>query len=335
MDVTNPEPDELAHRVVQLWFEDGNLVIQASNTQFRVYCGILTVCLPVFQDMFSFPQPPAAGSELVEGCPIVHLPDPEWEVTPFLRAIFEPESVFLNLYFFISSNFSRFFRPYPAPTEFDTIAGCLRLSHKYGVEYLRHRALVHLSSAYPTTLSAADEGPVMGAARLDHVQDVIQLAREVEAPWILPIAFYRLSASFSQLTKEVLHGTIYTQEAFLSGHNSHIQHAATEILRFLFNPLDVADCRSPTECTKARVAAVSEMWKDISQAPSILWKVNDWAILDGVCPACLSILKETRQTACQAFWDKLPGAYGLPSWDELEKMKIAAIGEDWYAYSIS
>ncbi|KAJ7700677.1 hypothetical protein B0H17DRAFT_882729, partial [Mycena rosella] len=76
------------HRVEELWFEDGNLVLQAGNSQFRLHRSILAARSPVFQDMLSFPQPPE--SELVEGCPLVRLPDAESEVTVFLKAIFIP-----------------------------------------------------------------------------------------------------------------------------------------------------------------------------------------------------------------------------------------------------
>ncbi|KAF8145623.1 hypothetical protein K438DRAFT_1425906, partial [Mycena galopus ATCC 62051] len=48
-----------------LWFEDGNIVIQAGNSQFRVYRGVLAKRSSVFQDMLSSPQPPDA--ETIEG----------------------------------------------------------------------------------------------------------------------------------------------------------------------------------------------------------------------------------------------------------------------------
>jgi hypothetical protein len=82
----DPEPSE-PHHSSQLWFDDGNVVIQAGNTQYKVYRGVLAARSPVFQDMFSFPQPP--NLELIEGCPLVHLSDPALQVTPFLRAIFD------------------------------------------------------------------------------------------------------------------------------------------------------------------------------------------------------------------------------------------------------
>lgn len=87
MDVDN-QPLE-PQRVQELWFEDGNIVIQAGNSLYRVYRGVLATHSSVFKDMLSFPQPP--DSELVEGCPIVRLPDSDREVTPFLKALFDPE----------------------------------------------------------------------------------------------------------------------------------------------------------------------------------------------------------------------------------------------------
>ncbi|KAJ7689802.1 hypothetical protein B0H17DRAFT_936829 [Mycena rosella] len=136
MEVDN-EPN-VPVRVQELWFDDGNLIIAAGFSLFRVYRGILAARSSVFQDMLSLPQPP--DSELVEGCPLVRMHDTAAEVTVFLKAIFDSE----------------FFQMYPSPTTLDVVAGVLRLSQKYSVDYLRRRALGHLSSAFFTTLSARD-----------------------------------------------------------------------------------------------------------------------------------------------------------------------------------
>jgi hypothetical protein len=63
MEVDNEQTNE-PQRVQDLWFEDGNLVIQAGNSQCRVYRGVLATRSLVFKDMLSFPQP--SDSELVE-----------------------------------------------------------------------------------------------------------------------------------------------------------------------------------------------------------------------------------------------------------------------------
>ncbi|KAJ7171074.1 hypothetical protein C8R46DRAFT_181180 [Mycena filopes] len=331
-------------RVEELWFADGNIVLQAGNSQYRVYHGVLAARSPIFQDMLSFPQP--SNPDLVDGCPLVCLPDSEAEVTIFLRAIFEPE----------------FFMPFPSRTTFDTAAACLRLSHKYEVAYLRRRALVHLSSAYDTKLSRWDKGVTIDDEDEVDVDDLvvsniiswpwpddaaldiyaIKLFREVDALWLLPNAFYNLSAAFEELGRNIFHGTTYNdtpttisiedQTSFAAGHAVQIRSAVTDILRFLTDPLDIAGCTSATECPLERFRAIGEIGKTLRSGvgvPLDVWDADDWKMLANLCPVCLATLKENHTAARQAFWDKLPAMYGLPSWPELEKMKVAAIGTSW------
>ncbi|KAJ6500853.1 hypothetical protein C8R45DRAFT_778123, partial [Mycena sanguinolenta] len=101
----------------------------------RVYRSALASRSSVFHDMLSFPQPPE--SDLVEGCPFVKLPDPKVESSVMYSK--GPGQVLHGAI--------------PAKTDFGTIVGCLRLSHKYGVDHLRRCALVHFSSTCSTTLS--------------------------------------------------------------------------------------------------------------------------------------------------------------------------------------
>ncbi|KAJ7071804.1 hypothetical protein B0H15DRAFT_870292 [Mycena belliarum] len=333
LDTETREP----HHVQELWFEDGNLVIEAGTSRFRVYRGVLAARSPVFHDMLSFPQPPDA--ELVEGCPLVHLHDAEADVTVFLRAIYD----------------SSFFMPYPVRTDFDSIAGCLRLSHKYGVDYLQRRALIHLSSGYYTNLADSDARVGNDVPTLNEISwndpgstayciSAIGLAREVSALWILPYAFYSLSAAFKSLGMSIFHGTVYKgtqvnlsledQESFLNGY--HIQRTSTtkDILRFLFHPADIPVCTDRTRCLEMRFKAFKASWDMLEDDPCIpldIWTPDDWITLAAVCPACLAVLKRVHQDARQRFWDSLPEIYGLPSWKELEAMKVAAIGTDWLA----
>ncbi|KZP30915.1 hypothetical protein FIBSPDRAFT_1037856 [Athelia psychrophila] len=76
-----------------IWYRDGNIVLQAGITQFKVYQGALGEASSVFKDMFSFPQPPAADMELVEGCPVVHVSDSAEELKIVLQAIFQLQYV--------------------------------------------------------------------------------------------------------------------------------------------------------------------------------------------------------------------------------------------------
>lgn len=147
--------------------------------------------------------------------------------------------------------------PFPAPTEFDAIVGCLRLSHKYAVDYLRRRALVHLSSGHAMKLSDADKFYYLGDRKPswpvppDPTFRIrgIQLAREVEATWILPYAFYELAVHFDELGAAIFNGgdqtgplSVQDQESFLKGHDSQTKSSFTDAIRFLWRPFDIPGC---------------------------------------------------------------------------------------------
>ncbi|KAJ7612187.1 hypothetical protein FB45DRAFT_843489 [Roridomyces roridus] len=313
--------DNTPQRAAELWFEDGNIVIQAGNSMFRVYRGILAGTSPIFRDMLSFPQPPEA--ELVEGCPLVRLPDAGSEVSVFLRAIFDSNlSICLN-----------FFKPFPAPTQYPIIQGCLRLSHKYEVEHLRLRALVHLSSRYRTSLAERDTCRFQYGFPNRNVSEIVSWPwnSQVEAPWILPCALYDLSAQLKDGFADLLRdGASLSSEdltRFLRGHHLQTLSAATVILPSLSNPPhDIQGCKSAANCREARLAAVAALSTEIQEYPTIplgVWSEEDWYRVPGEpCSSCSSALEEARKS----FWDDLPQMYGLPSWAELEKMRVAALG---------
>ncbi|KAJ7729772.1 hypothetical protein B0H16DRAFT_1586304 [Mycena metata] len=283
----NPQPNS-PKRVEELWFEDGNIVLQAGDSQYRVYRGVLAARSPVFRDMLAFPQPP--DSELVDGCPLVRLPDCDIEVTFFLKTLFDPE----------------FLRPFPFHTTFEIVTGCLRLSHKYEVAGLRRLCLVHLSSGYDTELSRFD----VASFHLDfdlhlpswHIQSWpwpsgpeshlhgIQLFREVEAAWLLPIAFYNLSYAAEPLGRDIFHGTLFNnipcnlsvedQNSFVAGHTIQ-SRAITDILQFLADPLDIDGCNSPAECAIERIKAIGEVRQSVSDASSN--PLDAWGATTGSC----------------------------------------------------
>ncbi|KAJ6549933.1 hypothetical protein B0H19DRAFT_884254, partial [Mycena capillaripes] len=102
---------------------------------FRISRDFLATQSLVFRHILSTPPPTAA--DMMEGCSFVRLPDSAQDVTYFFKALI----------------YSEFFEAYPAPTTFPIIASVLRMTHKYEVDVLRKRTLVHQSSCHPTTLS--------------------------------------------------------------------------------------------------------------------------------------------------------------------------------------
>ena len=69
----SPEGIDPVKRSTQLWFDDGNVVVQAESTQFRVHRSVLSLHSQIMKDCFSCPQP--ADAPMVEDCPVVHLSD--------------------------------------------------------------------------------------------------------------------------------------------------------------------------------------------------------------------------------------------------------------------
>ena len=66
-------PEDEVERSALFWFDDGNVVLQAEATRFRVHRSVLSHHSSVMKDCFQCPQPEDAPT--VEGCPLVHLQD--------------------------------------------------------------------------------------------------------------------------------------------------------------------------------------------------------------------------------------------------------------------
>ena len=83
MDIGQEQP----HRVLELWYEDANVIFQAESSLFRVHKGILQARSSVFRDMFAIPQTTPLDSDVMDGCTIVQLPDAAEDIRCFFLAI--------------------------------------------------------------------------------------------------------------------------------------------------------------------------------------------------------------------------------------------------------
>ncbi|KAJ7753392.1 hypothetical protein DFH07DRAFT_513347 [Mycena maculata] len=323
--------DNTPTRVESLWFSDGSLVLQAENSLFRVSGAVLAARSPVFKDMLAFPQP--ADAETIDGCPVVRLPDSATEVTHFLRALFD----------------SSFFEPFPAKPALTAVVSILRLGNKYAVDYLRRRALVHLSSGFSTTLSHYDQDdenrgsvPEIYDSEYSGLVLAIQTSRKVAALWILPSAFYYLAAARDDRIQRVLDCAVHEshpanlspadQIVFLKS-SLQISRAVPHTTRFLHAPPIIPGCTGGEGCLAARLRAVGKV--QTAAAGHSLCAADPLGICSGrelledledaCCRACCQFSEQANAEARQEFWDQLPGICGLPPWEELEKMKEEAL----------
>jgi len=77
----------------ELWFEEGTIVLQAENVQFKVHRDILSKHSLVFKDMLSLTQHSSADGPLVDGCAVVDLHDSAQDVEYMLRELYSLRSV--------------------------------------------------------------------------------------------------------------------------------------------------------------------------------------------------------------------------------------------------
>ncbi|KAJ7758987.1 hypothetical protein DFH07DRAFT_919094 [Mycena maculata] len=298
----------------ELWFNDGTLVFVTATSRFRIYSGLLAKESPIFRDMLALPQPEDA--ETMDGCPVVRLPDDGRDVGYFLKALFD----------------YKFFLPFPTRTNFDILSGIIRLSKKYEVDPLYKRALDHLASRFPLSLSDYPGRRPSWDMSGQETRAVL-LARELALDWILPVAFYRVCANST--IKHILNGvyvnnerveldpsdkqTVLEQYTLLRG------PASADMVDFLWNPLNIQWC-SKKNCTSYRFERRKEAEGRRSQGilPLTLWVEKDWERLD-VCSACLTAMKASHRTSLERFWNGLPQRFGLPTWDELREMREGAL----------
>lgn len=81
--VAADESDEdLPERSDVLWYDDGNIILQADKTQFRVHKSILSQHSTVLRDTFKVPRPLPTPKNTQDGCQVVKMDgdkDYHWE----------------------------------------------------------------------------------------------------------------------------------------------------------------------------------------------------------------------------------------------------------------
>jgi len=174
---------------------------------FRVHISQLSRHSAFFRDLFSLPQPSCGirrrslsvssttsvrDGGLLEGCPVVYLHDKADDVGNMLTALYDGPNFGNN-----------------DQDDFRVVSGILRLSTKYLLDCLRAKALAHLSIAWPSDLKSWDAREDAARYEMDSEHAtriyptpiaIINLAREIDAPSLLPSAFYDLSRySYAQV----------------------------------------------------------------------------------------------------------------------------------------
>ena len=230
----------------------------------------------------------------------------------------------------------RFFEPPPSKTDFDTLAGILRLSTKYEVAYLRRRALLHLDTIMGNTLQDFDarksKGTILATNSLAFL--IADLVHEMDLPWLLPTVLYICTLSF----EDIVMGYMYKGERRRM--NGSQQVACIKALRPLiicyrkdihnflhWIAINVDGCKSSLHCNEVRLTLLRATSSYTRNPLGSFSDVFEKAARKGFCKTCYIKSRDAHLAAREALWDALPGLFDLPSWKTLKTLREQALAE--------
>jgi hypothetical protein len=227
----------------------------------------------------------------------------------------------------------RFFEPPPSKTDFDALAGILRLSTKYDIPYLRQRALRHLDTLMYNTLPDFDARESKRTVpRTDPLAFLIaDLVHEMDLPWLLPMVLFICTLRFEYLV------TGYIHKGERRWIDSSQQVACIKALRPLIEWRDILNflywtnvdgCKSSAQCNQNRVKLLKnyspyKLRNPLGSFSEIFEQVAQKAF----CTTCCIASRDAHLAAREALWEALPGLFDLPSWETLRTLREQALAE--------
>ncbi|KAF8552514.1 hypothetical protein OG21DRAFT_1415990 [Imleria badia] len=322
-----------------LSFVDGNIAVLAGTDYFIVHQGLLVRHSQVLHELIAALD----TTHAIEGRPVLALPDPSRSIVHLFQALYDGIS-------FLSYD----------EQGFPIVASLLRVLTTYKVHRIRHDILRVLSASWPTTLSqwearehavTTPDGVYSPRPSLPHPVDVIKLARDINAPFLLPSAMYDLSrCAPSEAAIGVFNAQlgdhIRLDESdllwVLRGREHAARHFSTFIVEQLEGRAPAAWCLRRNDsnpltkrtCQIAFEAITFELLRDINgivshRTSDPLYAMSDAEAMQTresvpednpptmrTCEVCRAEFSSAVLAAKEDFWGKLPHWFGVevPKW---------------------
>lgn len=229
----------------------------------------------------------------------------------------------------------RYFEPPPSQTEFLIVAGVLRLSTKYDVQYLRRRALQHLAATFPTTLDAWHQRDK--TRTIPPVNNTpfaaLQLAREFDLGWIIPSIMYCISShpliksiEGTDFCGEKLHMSFEDQRCALLGREKLLMLQNRYSLSLSMNMSDdhfetEETCEGHGKCmmTRQKIPDIITGWTVACYLD--FYREHQGLIDNGFCKTCRPAFLRRQQQFGEEMWSALPFIFRLDAWTDLDRQK--------------
>ena len=337
-------------RSQDVWYDDGNVVVQAENIVFKVFRGILASNSTVFADMLSVPQPiNMTGPDMYDSCPLIQIYGTPEDARHFLKAIHDAGSARFVRQRGRETNQALRYYDVRTTSKFSVVAGILRLSTKYQVPYLRKRAISHLTTMFPSSLQDFQENRNSSpyAAKLGHytglAMEVVNLAKECRLPMLLPISMYYCAV---MRLEHILDGVVVANDdgttrkidldwpekrAIVLGKRALNHRARTNLFGFLLvstppppiipnNPSASPGCGAGQRCETGKLKWLRQMEPLLSgDKCGPLHMQFDWTRYSAdVCTYCVMDGKNKYREGLKKSWEELPSVFELEPWDILK-----------------
>ncbi|XP_006453777.1 hypothetical protein AGABI2DRAFT_60514 [Agaricus bisporus var. bisporus H97] len=302
----------MASQHPDFWFHDGSIVLCADKMLFRVHQTVLAKHSEVFEDLFSLSPPAAEEDDIVDGCRVVLLHDSKEDFIDLLNAIYNPS----------------YFDDLPSDAGVGQvltyISGVLRLSTKYLIRSLRQRCITLLISKFPTTFDdyvAKSNRDPPEKYDSDSVMRAAVLAQENNVPEILPYAYYCIARMKPRRMLSQRHCDISWRDKVVCLVGRERLREAEMTLSYLFL---LVFQRAPTcetyLCADARLPHAEWHVIEAAKSPSPLREYTTWSRLN-LCQACVAHCQREHAKGRREVWERLPGIFGLASWEQLRKQQ--------------
>ncbi|GJE90726.1 hypothetical protein PsYK624_068700 [Phanerochaete sordida] len=296
----------------ELWFDDGNVVLQAGNMIFCVHRGLLAQRSSYMKELFeTISLTPPQYQVKYKSLPLICINSSAEDARILLSAVYD-RNVFESA---LSNNQQTF--------------ALLEQSTRYDFKDLRAVVLDALTPYFPTTLDAwsfakpsvKEHRPFSKRGSLIAFANIALHA----APHFLPAALLKficcndISRPSPVWYKGYFRGKVVElspalKTAILRGRSTLDQIARTKIFsRIWRTPLAC----TPGPCAVAKKTASHSLARDSDGIIKPFATTLD--LSTGWCNVCRRIMEDDWQTSMPHVWYELPWVFGLPEWDELLK----------------
>ncbi|KAI1795314.1 hypothetical protein LXA43DRAFT_1090964 [Ganoderma leucocontextum] len=324
-DSDNPEPStshasssstakSKLKRHAEFWFEDGNIVLVAQRTAFRIYRGLLSSQSTVFSDMFASSS--SSADETFDECPVVHLSDSPHDLAHLLRVLLPKSRIHYQA------------TDADPDRTFDEVFALVRLAHKYHIQQVQDQALAALqlfdfTNDFNTFFAGPSNNNKSLLQRRPQAIGAANLARLTDTPSMLPLALYqctylgstvldgwkRCDGTVEHLSPTDLRRCIDARIALAQEH--------VFFLSQIFDETPSARCEGPGHCQE-RFCLIHRI---IMRSPDVTkdMALMDWTSMlrtwaDGamaLCKACGEELVDRNRRERRRIWNKLPEIFNI------------------------